>query len=173
MRASAQTSSGFLTLAPFMAWIFAKVPMHIDWDSVKRFLRTFWFSIPYVLVILILAIVLIYVDQTREIYRTYAQDPSGHLSQIIVSALLLPLSTFMCLNIMRDSAAQYAADRNLGSVTTLYLDLFPYIAMIIPLAAAFGIYDAIAEDPVSLMRGWTEPGPSLGAASAAEVPPAP
>jgi len=104
------------------------------------------------LIIIATAAVLAYFNQTRELYRAYAQAPFEYPYQITAATLSLLLATFISWYTIRDTIAKGApADLMTRPLLARYLRWFPAIAALLPISAAVGLYLAYLEDPATVL----------------------
>jgi hypothetical protein len=119
-------------------------------EYVKTFFWALWFTFPYLVVAVATAIVLGYFDQTRELYRAYAQAPSEHIGHIVLLYLALSILTYVVWLVVRDTL-QHNPDRSSflrpGYEWTAR-GFAVGIALLIPAGATLGMITAAGADPV-------------------------
>ena len=117
-------------------------------DHMRTLFWALWFTLPYIIIVGVTAVVLLYFNQTLELYRAFSQEPSLHIRHILTSIVMLCVLTFLTWLIIKDTMeSEVAAPRRPHAVFTWHLRIFPCIAVALPVATVFGLLVAAGGDP--------------------------
>jgi hypothetical protein len=119
-------------------------------DHARTLFLALWFTLPYIIIVGVTAIVLLYFNQTLELYRAFAQDVSLHIRHILTAIVMLCVLTFLTWHIIKNTMeSELAAPRRAHAVFTWHLRIFPCIAVALPVATVFGLLTAARGDPAA------------------------
>jgi hypothetical protein len=117
-------------------------------DHMRTLFWALWFTLPYIIIVGVTAVVLLYFNQTLELYRAFSQEPSLHIRHILTSIVMLCVLTCLTWLIIKDTMeSEVAAPRRPHAVFTWHLRIFPCIAVALPVSTVFGLLAAAGGDP--------------------------